>query len=139
MELRLTHGRNDPEQLMEEWGYDGPVLSDVDSVQQVYGETTTVRFTSIAAREVARALTDWEIWDATTLEVRGRDGLIEARSYGEPSQFFASLSLADSSLPSTVRINRDACVDTRNFLIDALGCTQQALRSMAQPTRKSSG
>jgi hypothetical protein len=39
--LKLMHGRDDPEQQMDDWGFDGPVLGPLEAVHFTY--TTHVR------------------------------------------------------------------------------------------------
>lgn len=37
MKLRLYHGRNTPEQEMDDWGFEGATLNDVDVIIWTYG------------------------------------------------------------------------------------------------------
>lgn len=127
MRLWLTHGRDDPEQEMDGWGYNGPELNGVESVQQMYGETTTVRFVSAAARDEALSITGWEIWDDTTLEVRDGNGLIETRQRGQPRQFFGSVLLYHEPTAPTIR---GGLSYARDQLMDARESIQHALRAI---------
>jgi regulator of RNase E activity RraA len=91
MELRLAHGRNDPYEEIDSWGFEGPTLLNVDSMQQMYGETYTVKFLTNDAAHVAQQLTSWESWDSQTLEMCRCGNLIEAHKAGHPRRFYADL------------------------------------------------
>lgn len=77
MKIRLYHGRNNPEQEMDDWGFEGPILNDVDGIVWTYG-MARVFFTNDSALEKAKELTGWElIGDA--LEMCNYDNLIETK------------------------------------------------------------
>ncbi len=91
MEIRLAHGRNDPNEEVDSWGFQGPTLLNVDSMQQMYGETYTVKFLTNAAAHVAQELTSWESWDSQTLQMTRCGNLIEAHQFGQPRRFYADM------------------------------------------------
>jgi hypothetical protein len=93
MELRLAHGRDNPEVDMDEWGYEGPTLLNVDSIHEIYKHITTIRFISKDAREAARYLTGWPTWDETTLEMLRHDDLVETQEQSAPPRFYGDLFL----------------------------------------------
>lgn len=37
LSLRLFHGRNHPDEQLEDWGFDGPVLGPLDGIHLTYG------------------------------------------------------------------------------------------------------
>ena len=42
MKLRLYHGRNNPEQEMNDWGFEGAILNGVDGIIWTYGSTKSL-------------------------------------------------------------------------------------------------
>lgn len=91
MEMRLAHGRCDPNEQVDSWGFGGPILLRVNSMQQMYGETYTVKFLTNDASNAAQQLTSWQTWDSQTLEMRRYGGLIEAHAPGQPPRYYADL------------------------------------------------
>lgn len=75
MKLRLYHGRNNPEQEMNDWGFEGAILNGVDGIIWTYG-VPRVFFVNDNALKTAKDLTGWdEIADA--LEMRVYEDLIK--------------------------------------------------------------
>ena len=80
MKIRLYHGRKNPEQEMDDWGFDGSILNGVDGIVWTYG-MARVFFVNDSALEKARELTGWEkIGDS--LEMCVCDNLIETGCLG---------------------------------------------------------
>ncbi len=102
MEMRLAHGRSDPNEQVDSWGFEGPTLTRVDSVQQMYGETYTVKFLTNDAANAAQQLTSWKTWDSQTLEMCRHDGLIEAHALGHSSLYYADLLIFSRNALSEV-------------------------------------
>lgn len=116
MELRLAHGREHPDDVLDGWGFDGPSLSGVESMQQMYGETCTVRFLDAQAAAVARRATGWPQWDETTLEMLRHGDLIVTREPGKPRCYYADLFLFQHGAISNVEIaQRHVQVASRTF------------------------
>ncbi|HGF1398125.1 TPA: hypothetical protein ACF8SI_003108, partial [Legionella pneumophila] len=59
MKLRLYHGRNNPEQEMDDWGFEGAILNDVDGIIWTYG-VPRIFFVTESALKKAKDLTGWE-------------------------------------------------------------------------------
>lgn len=91
MEMRLAHGRSDPNEEVHGWGFEGPTLTRVDSVQQMYGETYTVKFLTNEAASDAQQLTSWKTWDSVTLEMSRHGDLIQAHEPDCVPSYFADL------------------------------------------------
>ena len=68
MKFLLIHGRDDPEQEMNGWGYSGPNLAGVKYLHSVYGNLT-IGFESVREARIAHALTGWPYWDDAVLEI----------------------------------------------------------------------
>lgn len=77
MKIRLYHGRNSPEQKINGWGFDGPILNNVEGIVFTYG-IPRVFFDNELALEEARKLTGWEYHD-DGLEMRVFDEFIETK------------------------------------------------------------
>lgn len=77
MKIRLYHGRNCPEQEMDGWGFEGPILNSVEGIIWTYG-VPRIFFDNDLALEEARDLTGWEYLD-DSLEMRVCDDLIETK------------------------------------------------------------
>lgn len=91
IEIRLFHGRDDPEQGMTERGFEGPTIT-VEAVTVVYMTHWLVRFPTADEARDAMKLFGWLNWDSddgwveiTTHEdmwaVYDREG--EPRYYGD--------------------------------------------------------
>ena len=85
VELYLKHGRNNPSEDLEEWGFDGPRLQNVIGTHQTYGTAIKVFFATEADARAAQGLTGWEVWDANSLTMKWKDDLVEAggKFYGD--------------------------------------------------------
>lgn len=59
MELRLYHGRTNPEQEMNDWGFEGATLTGVDGIIWTYG-VPRVYFVNDSALKLAKDLTGWD-------------------------------------------------------------------------------
>lgn len=81
---------------MDEWGFDGPSVSDVDSFQQMYGETYTVGFTTVETKNEAQHSTGWPTWDDKVLEVPNLNGLIKTNEPGKPPRYYADFFLRET-------------------------------------------
>ncbi|CZI14481.1 Uncharacterised protein [Legionella pneumophila] len=77
MKLRLYHGRNTPEQEMDDWGFEGATLFGVDGIIWTYG-VPRVFFINDEYFNIAREVTGWdEIADG--LEMRVYEDLIKTK------------------------------------------------------------
>jgi hypothetical protein len=85
VELYLKHGRDDPAQDLDDWGFDGPRLQNCTGIHQTYGTPANIFFQTEQDRDAARALTGWEVWDQNGLTVRWQDDLVVANGkfYGD--------------------------------------------------------
>jgi hypothetical protein len=85
LELRLLHGRHNPDQQMPDWGFTAPPIRGVAWMHFTYLTTITVGFVSDVAMEAARQQTDWPVWDDRVLQVIVAGELIKAGSafYGD--------------------------------------------------------
>lgn len=86
MKLRLYHGRNSPDERMDDWGFDGPIL-EFEWICITYLTTFRIGFKDRAQSLKARELTCWEEWDEGnfSLEMNQYEGLIVAdgKFYGD--------------------------------------------------------
>lgn len=98
MDLLLLHGRETPDEQMDDIGFRGPVLHGVHSFQRRYRETATVKFNNLAWAESARRQTGWLVWDEQVLEVVWRDGLVEICDEAGRKTFYGDMFLCDNSL-----------------------------------------
>ncbi|RUR05465.1 hypothetical protein [Legionella sp. km772] len=77
MKLRLYHGRNTPEQEMNDWGFEGTTLLGVDGIIWTYG-VPRVFFINDAYFNIAKEVTGWdEVADG--LEMRVYEDLIKTK------------------------------------------------------------
>ena len=60
MKMLLIHGRESLEQDMEDWGYSGETLFNIDCVHFTYGEMI-VWFKTLEACEIAQKQTGWTL------------------------------------------------------------------------------
>ena len=59
LKMHLFHGRNAPDEEMDDWGFSGPTLTGIESVNWTYGELRLEFATPDAAR-IAHGLTGWK-------------------------------------------------------------------------------
>lgn len=78
MKLYLFHGRATPDEELDDWGFDGPVLQGVDYVHSTYG-TLTVGFKEQHHADFAHHTTGWDWSDGKVLEMRYRGDLVETK------------------------------------------------------------
>jgi hypothetical protein len=116
MELQLLNGRPRLNEPADEWVFRGPVLRDVQSVQQKYRDTTTVQFHTSEAAALAKTLTGWGVWDTDVLEVRWCEDLIETRGLDGSSRYYGDMVLIHRSVIEEI----DKIVDDVNKAGDAL-------------------
>lgn len=102
MKLTLTHGRDDPNEDMDDWGYEGPTIFCVKSVQQMYAHRFIVTFQNDSSRDEAQRLTGWPKWEETSLEMLRRDDLIEVCEAGKPAKYFGDLFLCEHEAISEI-------------------------------------
>lgn len=123
MELRLTHGRNDPNEDMEDWGFDGPTLLNVKSVQQMYVHRFVVTFTTDAARDEAQRATGWPTWEDKSLEMLRFNDLIEAHEADRAPQYFGDLDVCEHESSTEV-------ITATRHLKRAAQALHEAMRSL---------
>lgn len=75
MRLTTMHGRRDPNQDMEDWGFDGPIIDGIIAVHSTYG-SKNVFFATNEAAEKAHRVTGWPFFDNNALEMRFQDGML---------------------------------------------------------------
>lgn len=63
MKLLLLHGRGDPEQDLNDWGYGGPTLEGVRALHVTYLSTYALYFDTPEQAEEAQRLTGWRPWN----------------------------------------------------------------------------
>jgi hypothetical protein len=88
MELYLHHGRDKPDQTMNDWGPNGPRLQGVVGIHQTYGNPANVFFESPQACETARLLTGWENFEDKALTMAWEDDLIRVLPPGAPAAVY---------------------------------------------------
>lgn len=95
MKLVLLHGRNDPAQDMEDWGFNGPVLQNVDYFHNTYNSTITIGFKSNADADMAHGLTGWKLWDDKVLELMFKDDMVAIKPEGGELAFFGDWEIQE--------------------------------------------
>jgi len=113
VDLILSHGRNSPDEEMDDWGFEGPTLRGVHVVQQRYRSTTTVSFISKEASESARLLTRWSVWEDDVLEVSWQDDLIETIEPDGCHRYYADMILLHPKAQDEIRQIEECLSDAR--------------------------
>jgi hypothetical protein len=112
MKLTLTHGRNDPNKDMDDWGYEGPTIFNVKEMHQMYAHRFIVTFKDISSRDEAQRLTGWSKWEEASLEMLRCNDLIEVNEEGKAPQYFGDLLLSEhepnSEIAAAIRHARRA-------------------------------
>jgi len=94
MKFILLHGRDDPEQQMDDWGYNGPVLNKVKYVHSVYGNLM-IGFHSAEAAKAAHELTGWTFFDDAVLEIAFFEDLVLCRNAKGGAQYYGDWELQE--------------------------------------------
>lgn len=77
MRLLLIHGRFDPEEQMEDWGFSGPDIDGVEALHVTYQQTFVLHFEDAAAAKKAHALTGWPYFDEDALELMFHEDMLK--------------------------------------------------------------
>ena len=94
MKMILLHGRDDPEQKMENWGYNGPDLENVKYAHSVYGNLT-VGFQTKKDADSAHQLTGWRYFDDAVLEVSFFEDMVLCLPAGGKKSYYGDWELQD--------------------------------------------
>ena len=100
MRLRLGYGQDRPDEHAVDFGFDGPTLSGIESIESTYYATTiTVRFRDAKSLAQAMRATGWALFDdsTNTLEAETLGPFVVTR---EPERhralaYYANLFLVD--------------------------------------------
>ena len=88
MEFRMIHGRSSPDEELNWWGFDGPVLKGVSWVACTYNVHWRICFESKEDFDFAKEATGWEEWDENQLLLKFYDDMLEARdANGKPAWY----------------------------------------------------
>jgi hypothetical protein len=98
MRMILLHGRTDPGQTMDDWGFNGPVLDNVEYAHWTYGHLT-VGFLTDEDAEFARHKTGWEIFDEKVLSVSQGDDFISISTSAGERHYFGDFEFQDADDP----------------------------------------
>jgi hypothetical protein len=95
MRLLLIHGRFDPDETMEDWGFNGPDIEGVEALHVTYQQTYVLHFTDAAAATKAHALTGWPYFDQDALELTFHDDMLKTVCVAAdgPAMFFGDWEL----------------------------------------------
>jgi hypothetical protein len=77
MKLKLIHGRKNPEENLEQWGYDASPILGVKYVHVTYMHHYLVGFKTREALRLAQAQTGWPEWDSEALLMKITDDMVE--------------------------------------------------------------
>jgi hypothetical protein len=95
MNLKIFHGRWTPDEEMDDWGFDGPVLTNIQYGHITYCEDMKVFFKTKEACEAAQARTGWRRDEENTLLAYIKDGMLCVEWQGRPA-YFGDWSFYDS-------------------------------------------
>lgn len=93
LKLYLHHGRKTPNEKLEDWGPDGPVLKNVVGVHQTYGNGPNIYFANRQAMLAAQELTGWTEWDDNALIMKWEGDLVEVKEFSGSPMFYADWGL----------------------------------------------
>lgn len=77
LDFLLIHGRHDPDEDMQDWGFNGPRLHGVEALHVVYQTSFILHFTDSASADKAHAQTGWEFWDDNALELQFHQDMLK--------------------------------------------------------------
>lgn len=82
MYLQLYHGRLTPHEKLDDWGFHGPILNDVEWLAVAYMTTFRVKFKTEEAFEHAKQKTGWPQGDYLVLEIPTHAALVSTVEEG---------------------------------------------------------
>jgi hypothetical protein len=86
--FNMIHGRHDPKESLDDWGFDGPLLTGISWVACTYNVHWRICFESKEDFDLAKEATGWEEWDENQLLLKFHDDMLEARdSDGKPAWY----------------------------------------------------
>ena len=91
--LHLYHGRFDPRQTMDDWGFEGPLLHGVKSIAVTYLNSLSVWFTSEAEAAAAKKITGWESCDVDGLWVETHEDMVVTTDPDGTKKYYGDWSL----------------------------------------------
>lgn len=112
--LRLYHGRHDPEEAMNDWGFEGPSINGIEYITVTYLHTIRVVFASSEAADKARKLTGWQVWDTDTLGILFKDDMVHTKKDGTDSYFGDFALIPERPEP----VEPTKVTDTTEFVFD---------------------
>jgi len=77
LRLLLIHGRHDPDEQLDGWGFSGPDIDGVEALHVTYQQTFVLHFEDRASAAKAQALTGWREWDDQALEMSFHDDMLK--------------------------------------------------------------
>lgn len=98
MELRLFHGRKDPDQDMETTGFWYPVIPGVIRVKVVYLNTWLVTFENNNIKELVAKATGWESWGDSILCIPLLEDMLVALNEEGETCYFGDWEIADDGV-----------------------------------------
>ena len=78
LKLLFFHGRKDPGEQLEDWGFNGTSLEGITAVHFTYGHGV-VHFVDEAVAMSAQAITGWKYFDSCVLEITQVEDLISTK------------------------------------------------------------
>jgi hypothetical protein len=79
-ELYLLHSRTRLDEDLEDWGFQGPRLQEVDGIHVTYGNIN-IHFASEAAMLAAQQLTGWDRFGDTALSLCMAEDCVDVRGF----------------------------------------------------------
>jgi hypothetical protein len=76
MKMLLLHGRYNPDQDMDEIGFQGPTLTDIKYIHATY-QSLNIGFVSEQAAQQAHTLTHWDLLDKMVLQAAHADDMLK--------------------------------------------------------------
>ncbi len=77
--LLLIHGRHDPDETLDDWGFNGPTLEGVEYLVVTYNSHYRLGFVDEASFLRAKELTGWEEWDDKQLLMQFHDDMVHTK------------------------------------------------------------
>ena len=91
--LHPFHGRLDPKQDMDDWGFQGPLIQNVLWMHTTYLNRMRVGFATEAAADEAQALTGWEKFDTTELWPETHEDMLVTTDPDGTKKYYGDWSL----------------------------------------------
>lgn len=77
--MMMIHGRKDPDEEMDDWGFNGPILEGVEYLVVTYNAHYRLGFVDAESCAKAKEVTGWDEWDQNQLLIEFHHDMVKTK------------------------------------------------------------